>query len=167
MTSQKVYVTPGTPVVFKDTDGTYTITLNNLANGVGRISKQWDRGAGSQPDLYRVRCSFAFEATHTIVVGERINVFLATSDGTNVDGTVGTSDAALTANQALNLRQIGVVVVDVVSKDAKITATFDCLICERYVSVGVLNNTSDHMQADNDANTITLTPYPSDIQAAA
>ena len=168
MATQKVYAAPGAPVVFKDSDATYTLTLNNLANAVGRISDQWDRGAGAAlPDLYRVRCCFAFEATHTIVVGERINVYLATSDGTNIDGTVGAVDAALTAAQCNNLRLIGTVIVDVVSKDAKITAAFDCIINERYVSVGVLNNTSDHMQADNDASTITFTPYPPDIQAAA
>jgi hypothetical protein len=167
MSTNKIYEAAGTPIVFKDSDGTYTITLNNLATGVGRISKQWDRGAGAQPAFYRVRCAFAFEATHTIVVGEKIPVYLATSDGTNVDGTVGTADAALTAAQCNNLQMIGQVVVDVVSKDAKITAAFDVQLHERYVSVGVMNLTSDHMQADNDANTITFTPYPPDIQAAA
>lgn len=162
--ANKVYEAPETAVVYKDSDATYTITLNNLAHAAGRIGDQWDRGTGSKPARYRVRCCFAFEATHTIVVGETVAVYLATSDGTNIDGTVGAVDAALTAAQCNNLQLIGLVVVDVVSKDAKITATFDCWIHERYVSPGVFNNTTDHFQADNDASTITFTPYPDEIQ---
>jgi hypothetical protein len=167
VSTQKIYETPGTPVVFKDSDATYTLALNNLAHGAGVISDQWDRGTGSLPGFYRVRCCFAFEATHTIVVNERVDIYIATSDGTNIDGTVGATSAALTAVQCTNLQKIGSVIVDVVSKDAKITATFDVMLHERYVSVGVFNNTSDHCQADNDASTITFTSYADDIQAAA
>ena len=159
-----VYEAPGTAVVFKDTDGTYTITLNNLAHAAGRISKQVDRGAGSKPARHRVRCCFAFEATHTIVLGETVPVYLATSEGTNIDGTVGAIDAALTSDQCRNLYLIGVVVVDVVAVDTKITATFDCYIHERYYSIGIYNSTTDHMAAHNDVSTITVTPYPDEIQ---
>lgn len=162
--ANKVYEAPEAAVVFKDTDGTYTLILNNLAHAAGRISKQVDRGTGSKPARHRVRCCFAFEATHTIVVGETVAVYLATSDGTNIDGTVGAIDAALTAVQCNNLQLIGLVVVDVVAVDTKITATFDCYIHERYYSVGVYNSTTDHMAAHNDVSTITITPYPDEIQ---
>jgi hypothetical protein len=168
MATQKIYATAGTPATFKDSGGTVVITLQNLANTVGRISAQWDRGAGaSLPIRHRVRCVFPFQATHTVVVGTWVSVYMATSDGTNIDGTVGAADAALTANQALNLKLIGIVVVDAVAADQKITGTFDVDIYERYVSIGVMNNTADHLQDDANACIITITPYPEDIQAAA
>ena len=168
MASQKVYATAGTAATFKDSGGTAAMTLQNLANGVGRISAQWDRGSGaSLPIRHRVRCVFPFQATHTVVVGTYVEVYLATSDGTNIDGTVGTADAGLTAVQCNNLRLIGLVIVDVVAADTKITATFTVDLYERYVSVGVFNNTADHLQDDANAASITITPYPDDIQAAA
>ena len=166
MTTQKILALPEAAVTFKHSDATYTLQLDGLANGVGRISKQWDRGTGAKPVMYRVRCSFAFEATHTVVVGTTVPVYIATSDGTNIDGTVGAIDAALTAVQCNNLVMIGQVIVDVVAKDTKITATFDLMIYDRYVSVGVMNNTADHM-ADGDLCTISFTPYTDEIQAAA
>jgi hypothetical protein len=167
MATNKVYALPEAAVTFKDSDATYTLALNNLANGIGVISDQWDRGTGAKPIKYLMRCVFAFEATHTIVVGEIINVYLATSDGTNIDGTVGAAAAALTAAQCNNLIGPFPVIVDAVVKDQKITATFLVEIYARYVSVGVMNNTSDHMQADNDASLISFTPYTDEIQAAA
>jgi len=167
MATNKVYALPEAAVTFKDSDATYTLALNNLANGIGVISDQWDRGTGAKPIKYLMRCVFAFEATHTIVVGSIINVYLATSDGTNIDGTVGAAAGALVANQCLNLIGPFPVIVDVVAADTKITATFLVEIYSRYVSVGVMNNTADHMAAHDDASLISFTPYTDEIQAAA
>lgn len=162
--ANKIYAAPETAVTFKDSGGTAVLTLNDLANGVGRISAQWDRGTGSKPMLYRMRCVLPLQATHTAVIGEAISIYLATSDGTDVDGTVGTSDAALTTDKRRNLQFIGNVIVDVVQGDAKLTATFTVEIFDRYVSVGVWNGTSDHLQADANAGVISLTPYAPEIQ---
>jgi hypothetical protein len=168
MATQKIYSTKGTAVTFKDSGGTVVMTLNGMANATGRISAQWDRGADtSLPMHYRMRCVFPMEATHTIVLGETISIYLATSDGTDIDGTVGAVDAALTLAKAVNLQFVGCVICDVVAADAKMTRTFDVWLYERYVSVGAFNSTSDHTQTDANTAYITLTPYPDDIQAAA
>jgi hypothetical protein len=167
MTTQAVLMLPGTPIVFKDTDATYTITLNNLAHAAGQFADQWDRGAGAKPSTYRVRCTFQLEATHTGVLGERIEVYMATSDGTNQDGTLGTSTAALTADKKQNLKLIGIVLLDQVAKDVSMTRTFTVEILDRYVTFGVWNNTTDHLRAEDDFSTITVTPYTDEIQAAA
>jgi hypothetical protein len=167
MATQKVYLAGGTPVTFKDSGGTVVLSLVNLQAAAGRISAQWDRGAGALPGRYRMRCVFPLQAAHTAVLGEQIEVYLATSDGTDVDGTVGVADAALTTEKRRNLAYVGSVVVDVVAGDAKLTATFTVELFERYVSVGVWNATTDDLQNDANASCITLTPYPDDIQAAA
>ena len=157
---RNVNATAGTAVVFADAGGDVVITLKNLEHGVGRLSAQWDRGEGAQPARYRVRCAFPLQATHTAVVGEAIHVYMATSDGTDVDGDVGVADAALTTEKRRNLAFIGSVIVDVVAGDAELTATFTVDILERYVSFGVWNATTDHLQDDTDASSITATPYP-------
>lgn len=167
MATQKIYAAVGTPVTFKDSGGTVVMTLQNLAHAAGRISAQWDRGAGALPMRYRIRCVFPLQATHTAVLGEVIEVYIATSDGTDVDGTVGVADAALTTEKRRNLTLIGSVLVDVVTGDAKLTGTFTVELFERYVSIGVWNATTDHLQDDANACYITATPYSDDIQAAA
>jgi len=116
---------------------------------------------------HRMRCVFPLQATHTAVLGTAIEVYLATSDGTDIDGTVGAADAALTTDKRNNLQFVGCVFVDVVAGDAKLTGTFTVYLYERYVSVAVWNATADHFQDDANACYITVTPYPDDIEAPA
>lgn len=167
MATQKVLQLPEAAASFKDSGGTAVMTLQNLANAVGRVSAQWDRGTGAKPATYRARCVFPLQATHTAVLGEAIEVYIASSDGTDVDGDVGTADAALTTDKCRNLALLGVVQVDVVAADAELTKTFTVEIFDRYVSLGVMNKTSDHLQDDANECYITLTPYTPEIQAAS
>jgi hypothetical protein len=98
------------------------------------------------------------------VVGQVINVYIFTSDGTNADGTVGTADAALTTNQALNAFLILPVVVNTTSTSVKITQSYVVEIPSRYVSVGVMNSTTGLLRAAANVCTISLTPIPDEIQ---
>jgi hypothetical protein len=165
MTTQAVYRAIGSPVRFKDTDATYTLTLNNLATVVGRISDRWDRGAGSLPMMYRWKAVMQFETAP--VVGEWVEILKSESDGTNEDGNVGTADAALTAGQKLNLKLLGIVKVQTTDVDVDFIASGMCMIWERYVSIGVWNNTVDNLAAHNDVSWVELTPMYDEIQAAA
>jgi hypothetical protein len=167
MTTQQVLMLPGTAVVFKDSDATYTLATNGLANAEGTVSDQWDRGAGAKPMTYRVRCSFQIDGAHTGVVGEFAEYYLITSDGTTQDGTIGTSSTALTVEKKRNLKLIGNVQIDVAAVDTAFTKTFTIEILDRYVSFGVWNATTDHFAAHNDVSFISVTPYSDEIQAAA
>ena len=160
--ANKIYVAPETALVFKDSGGDAVITLQNLATTVGRISARYDRGAGSHARLYKWRAKMPFETAP--VVGEYVSLFIAESDGTDADGLVGVSDAALTAAQATNLQFIGIVKVQTTGADTAFTASGYCLISERYFSVGVINNTADNLQNDANTATVTLTPVPDEIQ---
>lgn len=158
-----IYTVQESAITFQDSSGSAVITLANLAAATGRVSAQYDRGAADMATRYTVRCKF--EKGVAGVVGQIINVYVFTSDGTNVDGTVGTADAALTANQALNAFLILPVVVNTTSTNTAITQSFGPLeIPFRYISIGVMNSTTGLLRNTANANTIKLTPIPDEIQ---
>lgn len=158
-----VYRALETPIVFAESGGDAVITLINLGFGAGRVSARYDRGAGSKPRLYAWRAVFQFETAP--VVGELVEVYLFESDGTYVDGSIGTSDAALTTDKRRNGRLIGVVVVDTTSTATDIVAGGLCMIQERYVSVGVWNGSAgDNLENTANANRIILTAVPDELQ---
>ena len=161
--ANKIYVARETPVVWSDTAGDLAITINNLAAAAGRVGAQKDWGAGSTSEWYEWRLTVQFETAP--VVGETVDIYLSTSDGTEEDGQVGVADAALSAADKLkNLHYIGSLVVDVATVDIDFTASGICRITTRYVSPVIHNNTADNLQATNDTGEFTLTPIPPEIQ---
>ena len=166
MATNKIYRSVGTAVRFKDTDATYTITLNNLAYGVGRVSDVWDRGDAHLPVLYRWRACINFETAP--VIGEYVEIWKFASDGTAADGVVGASDAALTAGQCSNGKLMGIVVAQAASADVNFIASGITELWDRYVSVGMFNKSAgDNLQATNDTCWIELTPMIYEVEAAA
>jgi hypothetical protein len=161
--ASKVYRAIETAVVFRDSSGTVVMTLQNLAAGAGRVSAQHDRGAGSLAQLHEVTAVFQMETAG--VVGESIEVYLFESDGTYQDGTVGTSDAALTADKRRNGMLVGAVIVDTTSTATNIVARFkDVPITSQYYSVGVWNATADNLEDTANASRIIVTPTPPELQ---
>ena len=161
--ANKVYRAIETAIRFLDTSAPYTLILNNLAATTGgRISDRVDRGEGSKPREYRWKAVMQFETAP--VVGERVELYICQSDGTNEDGNVGAVDAALSAANAANLHFIGQVTVQTTDVDVDNIASGRCLIEERYFSVGVLNKAADNLAAHNDVSWVELTPMPDEIQ---
>ena len=158
----KIYVARETPTVWSDSAGDLVITLNNLAAAAVRIGAQLDLGAGSTAQDYEWRCTVQFESAP--VVGETVNLFLATSDGTEEDGQMGEADAAGTANALKNCNFIGAVVVTSTDASHDMTASGTCRIATRYVSLVVQNATADNLKATNDTSEFTLTPIPPEAQ---
>jgi hypothetical protein len=161
--ANKVYVNRETAVTFCDSGGTVVLTLQNLAYGAGRISAQWDRGDGAKPAKYFVRGVFQFETAP--VVGEIVEVVIAESDGTYADGGVGTSDAALTAGQKLNLGFACAVKAQTTDTATSFIGHGIVEIHERYVQVGVWNHSAgDNLENTANASRVILTPLPDEIQ---
>lgn len=162
--ANKIYRATETPVVFRDSSGDVVITLQNLAFGAGRVSAQKDRGAGSLPRLHEVKGIFQFESAP--IVGEVIEIYLFQSDGTYVDGTVGTSDAALTSDKRRNGMLIGAVIVDTTSTGTDIVGTFqDVPISSRYYSIGVWNGSAgDNLKNTANTSRVIVTPMPDEVQ---
>ncbi len=158
-----IYTASQTAITFKESGGDAVITLLNLGYGAGRISAQYDRGAGSKPMRYSWKAKLQFETAPA--VGELVEIYLAQSDGTYVDGVLGTSDAALTTDKRRNLDLIGVVVVDTTSTATDIVASGVCYIWQRYFSVGVWNaSAGDNLENTANANVIIFTAIPDEVQ---
>lgn len=160
----KLYRAVETAITFRDSSGDVVITLQNLGFGVGRVSAQYDRGAGSKPQLHEVTGVFQFETAAAL--GEAIEIYLFESDGTYQDGTVGTSDAALSSDKRRNGMLIGVVLADTVSTATDIVARFkDVPITSRYYSIGVWNaSAADNLENTANASRVIVTPMPPELQ---
>jgi hypothetical protein len=161
--ANKVYVARETAIVWSDTAGDLAMTLNNLAAGAGRVGAQKDLGAGSTPEWFTWRLTVQFETAP--VVGETVEVYISTSDGTEEDGQEGVADAALGSSDSLkNMMLIGVLVVTSTDADHDMTASGVCRIPTRYFQPVVYNNTADNLQATNDTSELTITPIPPELQ---
>jgi hypothetical protein len=163
--ANKIYTAPESTIVFADSAQTpdETLTLANLAAGSARISARHDRGAGARATLFEWRASCQFAATGT--VGETIDLFVSSSDGTHPDGEEGTADAALSSTEKLrNLIYAGSIVVDVTTANADITASGVVRVPARYLSIVVHNNTSQALRNDTSVHRVSLTPIPDELQ---
>ena len=159
--ANKIYNATETPIVFTESGGSYVITLLNLGFGAGRISARADKGAGSKPSLYRWRAVIQWE-DHPVAT-EYAEIYLAQSDGTKVDGGVGTADAALTLTQ--NLQLLGIVSAEAAAGSTDRIASGLVEIHDRYFSIGVFNRSAaDNLKNSANVSNVTLTPVPAEIQ---
>ncbi len=158
--ASKVYIARETPVVWSDSGADELLGLINLSAGAGRVGARHDFGTGSKAGDFSWRFTCQFETEP--IVGETVDIYLATSDGTEEDGQVGTADAALAAEDKLkNLHYIGSLVVDVATVDIDFTASGVTFIPTRYVSPVIFNNTGDDaLQNTSNTGEFTLTGIP-------
>ena len=160
---------PGVPITFGDTGqtpaggGTLVVwTLSNRTSGTGRISARADLGAGAHAALFALRCRFSFTGSS---LGSALELYLATSDGTNPDGEVGTADAALTADQRRALLFVGLLPIYQTVSNTTMTVSFRNLyLPERYVSVGMWNATGLPTETSTTKHRCVLTPMNPEMQ---
>lgn len=162
--ANKIYRASETAITFRDSGGDAVLTLQNLGFGAGRVSARYDRGAGSLARLHKVRAVIQFETA--AVVGEQVEIYLFESDGTYMDGTLGTSDAALGSDKRKNGKLVGCVIVDTTATATDIVASWDNVpILDRYYSIGVWNGSAgDNLENTANASRIIVTPMPDEVQ---
>ena len=161
--ANKVYINEETAKTWTDTGGDYTLDLGSLAADGVRVGAQGDLGAAPRADQYAYK--FVIDGFDTApVVGETVDLYLSFSDGTYVDGDVGTADAAGFTADLPNLMYLG-------SASVQTTTAADNLIISglvnipfRYVSPVVHNNTADALLGTSDAHKFILTPVPPEVQ---
>lgn len=159
----KVYGARETAIVFKSSGGDAAFTPTSLANAAGRVSAQYDRGATSKPTIYIWRARTKLNVSPT--VGAILSVYLATSDGTDADGELGTTDAALpAADRRRNLTLIGVIQADEASTTRSMNASGLVEIRERYVQVVWYNEFGQALSGTAGDHQVTLTPAPDELQ---
>ena len=160
-----VYIKRETAIVFNGEVGAdAALSAEGLANNAGRVSARYDLGSGSTTDKYEWRCFASWQATPT--KGGALELRLAQSDGTEVDGDVGTTDAALgSEDQLVNLQYVGSVRVET-ANTTKMVASGTCIITSRYVSVVPFNRGGSALNATDSNFKFILTPIPDEIQDA-
>lgn len=161
--ANKIYVNPETAIVFKSSAGDVVFTPQNIANNAGRISDRWDRGSGAKPSLYKWRVHT--KAAAALAVGVTLEIWFATSDGTDADGNQGTTDAAFSAaDKRRNLQYVGGIFADSTSNGEVQIGSGLVEIRDRYVSVVWWNTLGQSLTNTAGDHTFTLTPVPDEIQ---
>jgi hypothetical protein len=161
-----IYTNPGTALVFKDSGGDAVITLASLASGGGRLSAQYDRGAGAKPALYRWQLRWRANSAPTVAATNVVRLYLVPGDdGSYVAGGLGTADAAVTPEAFLaNTEFLGAAEVTEASTSRDFVRQGYVWVRSRYVSVAVWNASGVALHATASNNEVRLTPVPDEIQ---
>lgn len=159
----KIYIAEEVAKTWTDTGGDYTIDLGGLAADAVRVGDQGDLGASPRSDQYSWKLVIDGFATAPIV-GQTVDLYLAFSDGTNVDADAGTVDAAGLTTDLPNLVFLGAASVQTVTAGDSLIISGTVQILQRYVSPVIHNNTDDQMLGTADNHRFILTPTPSEVQ---
>ena len=158
-----IYQNDAAALTGQDSGGSYAMTLNNLAAGAGRQGAVHDFDVAARAARFAWRAWF--QAATTPVVGEAVEVYLKTSDGTVPDNDDGTGDIAVSAeNKLRNLLLIGRIEVDEAAIGVKFARSGEVWLPQRYVMPVFWNATADNLVATNNLSGFTLTPVPLEIQ---
>jgi hypothetical protein len=156
--------TTGTEVEWTDTTGNLAMLLNNLAAGAGRQGAVKDFTTADKANRYKWRayCQFAT----TPVLGEVVEIYLKTGDGTHYDNDDGTGDIAVSDEEKLrNLIFLGTIIVDQLATGVIFSASgiIENLDAKEIMPV-FFNQTADNLVATNNLNGFKLTPLPYEVQ---
>lgn len=168
MTTRALYHAQETTVTWRNTGGTEILTLTSLgASGAGRLGEVHDFGSGSKAIdyMWRLRLKWA-TATE---LGESVEVRICRSNDNSVrDGTLGASDAAITAGEELNCLLAGAMIVDRIDGNSDfINAHGFFRTPERYLSPVIVNRTADALSSTATDHQFDLIPIFPEAQDEA
>lgn len=152
----------GTAITWLASGGTAAFTPTSLASGAGRQGALHDLGTASAARRFGWRAWIKPGSTR--VVGELVDVYLKTSDGTSPDNDDGTSDAAVSAEDKLkNLRLLGTIIID---EDAVVTMARSGMveIGQRHAAPVFWNRSSNALSSTAGDFGFSLTPIVDEIQ---
>ena len=162
--SSKVYLLPETAITFKNTGGTVAFTPTSLATVSGHQSAQHDFGTAARAYQFNWRAYVKFGTDP--VVGETVDIYIKTSDGTHIDNDDGTTDIAVSAEDKLkNLTYIGSISVDEISQTVEMVASGSVNLTHRYMQVVFWNATADSLSSTAADNGFILEPVVAQGQA--
>ena len=164
MTSKAYLAAPETPIVFTASGGDVAWTVDGITTLAGRQSAQHDFGDAARAFMYRWRAKTQWDTQP--VVGESLDFYYKSSDGTILDNDDGTGDIALSAADKLkNLHYIGSIIVDEAIIDTPSGASGVIAIYERYIHIVAFNNSVDTISTTANDTSFTLTPLSIQGQA--
>ena len=146
MATSKAYQVAETEITFKASGGTVAFTPTSLGASAGRQSAQHDFGASARAYMFNWTAYVKFATAP--VVGETIDIYAKTSDGTHIDNDDGTTDAAVSAADKLkNLHYLGSIMVDEAGSTPEFSASGRVQLSRRYFQVVFWNATADGLSA--------------------
>jgi hypothetical protein len=136
--ANEVYLRKGTSkLVGGESGADVAWSMEGVANAAGRVAAQIDWGAAPRPDWYEWSCEVQWQATPT--QGSVLELYVAgapDADATQIDGDVGTTDAALgDIDMRRNLKFIGVVVSENAAASEVCVASGRFQFTQRYMSL--------------------------------
>lgn len=165
--ASKLYVVAETDVIYGSEVGDdVALSSESISNNAGRQSALHDLGARTtaSSDRWRYRGYTQSQATPT--VGNVLQWYLKTSDGTHPDNDDGTGDAAVSAEDKLkNLDLIDVCVVDQAAANIEYVCRgvlYD--VNERHIGVVMWNEMGATTTSDAAETKFVLTPMPMELQ---
>lgn len=160
--ANKIYQIDETAITWLSTGGTETFTPTSLASSAGRQGAHHDFGSSARARRFVWRGWIKPGGTRA--VGEIVEWYIKTSDGTHPDNDDGTGDIALSAADKLrNLKLIGVCQID---EDAAVemVASGEIEISSRYAAPVIYNRTANALSSTAGDFGFSLTPVPDEVQ---
>lgn len=136
--ANEAYIRKGTSkLVNGEVGADVAFSMEGVANAAGRVSAQIDWGAAPRPAVYEWSCEVQWQATPT--QGAVLELYVASApdaDSSQIDGDVGTSDAALgDVDMRRNLQYIGCVVSENAAASEVCVASGRFTFTPRYMTI--------------------------------
>lgn len=167
----KIYQVAESAITFgSEVADTVDWSTENIGNGAGRQSAQWDRGAPGTAKAFRYAYRFFSQFQATPTVGAVCRLLLKTSDGTHPDNDDGTGDAAVSSiNKLNNLLELRPIVVDEAAANIEMVSSgiVELPAEARYIQAVLWNATGASITNDAAETKLTLTPLVDEVQASA
>lgn len=160
--ANKVYQALETAITWLSTGGTEAFTPTSLATASGRQGAHHDFGTASVARRFAWRAWIKPGATR--VVGETVDVYLKTSDGTHHDNDDGTGDIAVSSIDKLrNLMFLGAIEID---ENAAVEMVCSGVVelMHRYGAPVFWNRTTNALSTTATDFGFSMTPVPDEIQ---
>lgn len=149
-------------IVWDSAGTTALFTPTSLGAAAGRQGAHYDFTTGARARRYVWRAWIKPGATR--VVGERVEIYLKTSDGTHHDNDDGTGDIAVSAQDKVrNLQPLGVIQIDENAAVEMVTSG-DIEISARWVAPVFWNASANSLSATAGDFGFSLTPVPDEVQ---
>lgn len=158
----KIYVHEESAITWKASGGSEAFTPTSLGAAAGRQGAYHDFGTAARSRRFAWRA--ALKPGGTRVVGERVEVYVVTSDGTYADNDDGTGDIAVSALDKLrNLTLLGYIEID---ENAAVTmvASGDIELSHRYGAPVYWNASANSLSSTAGDFEFKLTPVPDEGQ---
>lgn len=159
--ANEAYIRKGTSKLVNGEAGAdVALSMEGVASAAGRVSAQIDWGAAPRPATYEWSCEVQWQATPT--QGGVLELYVAGApdgDSTQIDGDVGTTDAALgDVDMRRNLRYIGCVVSENAAASEKCVASGTFEFTPRYMSIVGYNGGGATINATDSAFRFDIVP---------